>query len=236
MKTQNRIYIVGGIHGNELFGLKILGKLQPYSGNNLQICVANISAVAKNKRYIESDLNRSFGHQPTETLESTLAKTIVRDIEKFGPDIVIDLHTSVTKVGKVAILAKNFHKLVSIAEKLGMERAVVMPDAINKGSLIGQFPDIGIALEIGRDLRSDKLAEEIADRLRHLLTVDLSDAKHTLHSEVYEVIRRVEKHETKGLRYANFKHNTLLDGYPFLMGESNYADIAGFLAQKVKPN
>ena len=84
------------------------------------------------------------------------------DYARLVPQIV---GSQTVDIGLVAILASEHQSLIRVAKNLGVSKIAVMPDFIASKSLIGQFPDRSICLEVGRGLRSDKLAETLAQRI-----------------------------------------------------------------------
>ncbi|GAB7091830.1 hypothetical protein JCM18237_21010 [Halorubrum luteum] len=93
----DRIAIVGGIHGDEPAGRRIIERLAETLDNEgpktVQLIVANEPALAAGERYTETDLNRSFpGDLDGDTYESVLAARLTRLLE--GCDAVLALHTS----------------------------------------------------------------------------------------------------------------------------------------------
>ncbi len=109
-----KIYVIACVHGDEVFGLKVLTRLQVLQNSNITIRVANLEAIAKKKRFIETDLNRSFAMESTKSLEAKLAQQIKSEIAFINPDLIIDLHTSAVKVDRVAILASNNPELLTL--------------------------------------------------------------------------------------------------------------------------
>jgi succinylglutamate desuccinylase len=223
-----KIYVVACQHGDENFGLKVLNHLKKYVNANLVAVVGNPRAVAKKVRFIESDLNRSFGPFPSDTAESRLANQIVLDIDRHSPDFVIDIHTSIVEVNEVAIVAEPNKKVIGLAKALGVDYAAVMPESINQNTLIGQFRDKALSLEFGVGLRSDELAADVAERINNLSLGRHDNQKKTF--KVLKIDRLIEKREAVEVELANYVYNEKLGGYPFLTGKDNYAEHAGFLA------
>jgi succinylglutamate desuccinylase len=223
-----KIYVIACQHGDEVFGLKVLNHLKCYTNKNIVTAIGNPKAVAKKVRFIESDLNRSFGAVTKMTLESQMADQIVLDIDKHNPDFIIDLHTSVVEVNEVAILAESNPKVISLSKALGVDYAAVMPESINQNTLIGQFRDKALSLEFGVGLRSDELAANVAERINKLSSGKLVHQKKTI--KVLKINRLIEKREAVEVELANYVYNEKLGGYPFLTGKDNYAEHAGFLA------
>lgn len=222
MKT----YLLVAMHGDEQFGLKVAGKVQQ---NNQNVCVrvGHPEAVAKHVRFIESDLNRSFKPALT-TLESQLAKSIKREAAQYKPDYIIDVHCSYSNVGKVGIVAQLTPTTLYLAEALGMEAVVIMPNTAH--SFIGCFADIAISIEYGKNFRSDKLAQDIANKIKNLKTKhERSDAK----IPIYKVFGKIDKNFEDLATIRNLHYNAKLKGYPFLAGLNTYEHMGGFLAKKI---
>lgn len=99
MVKKKRILIIGATHGNELLGVKlyqrILRKRLPLI-ENIDFLVGNPRAYAAKKRYLESDLNRSYGKVQPVTYEEQRATEIAAYVKQTKPDIVLDMHTTVT--------------------------------------------------------------------------------------------------------------------------------------------
>ncbi len=222
-----KIYVIGAQHGNELFGLKILAHLQALDHPSIKLRIGNLEAIAKKRRYIESDLNRSFGEGPNTSLEHTLAAHIQSEIEAYQPDLILDLHTSRGKVGVVGIAASISPHLNHLAARLGMTRLVTMPESIASNSLIGQYPETSLSLEFGTGQRSDALALKTARAIVGLL--ESPQQNRSTKIPHYIVKRMIGNHEAPGDQLENYTYNQTLDGYPFLVGKNTYSEFRGFL-------
>jgi succinylglutamate desuccinylase len=118
MSKINRVLIVGGTHGNEITGIYLIKKFERHPDliqrQNLKIftLLANPEAYAIAKRYVDTDLNRSFRHQdlgnPHLTgYEAQRAKEIYHTFGTGGTqaaDFVIDLHSTTANMGLTIIL------------------------------------------------------------------------------------------------------------------------------------
>ena len=98
-----RVAIVGGIHGDEPAGERIVRRLADElgrldgpddgSGGLVRLIVANEPALAAETRYTDADLNRSFpGDADSDEYERALAPRLAAELE--GMDAVLALHTS----------------------------------------------------------------------------------------------------------------------------------------------
>ncbi len=108
-----------------------------------------------------------------------------------------------------------------------MKYLAVMPTTISSQSLIGVHPEKSICIELGKDLRSDALAQELAENIDNLTRVS---AKHLSKLSLFNVERIISREEAKGLTLQNYVFSKELNGFPFLTGENNYKDHRGFLA------
>ena len=225
-----KIFVIAAIHGDELFGLKIIGRIKKYFKNEILIRVGHPEAIAKRKKFIEEDLNRSFNSKK-QSVESQIAKDIKKEITNSVADLIIDIHTSIVSVGKVAIVAKHNPLTEYVAQALSMDVLVIMPKSLTKTALIGCFPNKSISIEFGRDNKSDTLASEIAKKIESL---NFSKSKKNSNNlPIFQVYDQIDKNY-KGLStIKNLVFNKELGGYPFLAGLNTYKSIGGFLAKKI---
>lgn len=221
--------VIAGVHGNEQFGLKILGKLQQLQCTNVELHVAHPEAIAKHVRYVMHDLNRSFGDEKINSVEYGIARTLSQKIRAENYNLVIDLHTSTVAVGYVAVLASAAPALSTIAKFLDVEHIAIMPNDIAQQALIGVCPEVSICLEFGQYLRSDKLALEVAQSIQRLTVGNLFQDP-TRSVDVYHIDRVITRDEATGLSLRNYEYEECLSGYPFLTGTDNYLEHRGFLA------
>lgn len=224
------VYVIAAQHGDELFGLKVLAHLEALGLPNIKLKIGHPEAIAKKRRFIDRDLNRSFGDSTYDGREFNIAQRITSEILECNPDIILDLHTSRGNVGKVAIAASTSPILQTIAAHLGMEHFVTMPRSIAKVSLIGQFPERAMSLEFGAGQRSDRLAQDVANAIARLQDQTLH--KSSTKIAHYIVERMIENHEAKDQSLVNYQFNPALNGYPFLVGKNTYSEFRGFLAHR----
>ena len=115
------VLVVGGTHGNELTGVKLLARLRNHPQElarrtfTADTLLANEAAIARNCRYLEQDLNRCFSNpllnQAPENLEQARAQELNR---QFGPkgadsrtDWIIDLHTTTANMGVTLVVQQH---------------------------------------------------------------------------------------------------------------------------------
>jgi len=119
------VLIVGGTHGNELTGIKLVEYWQKskkeldYKSFELSYLIANPKACQANKRYLDQDLNRCFqlsdlNNPLLDGKEQKRAKEINQQIGPKGnskTDFIIDLHTSTANMQTNIVITKidRFH-------------------------------------------------------------------------------------------------------------------------------
>jgi len=114
--------ITGGTHGNELTGVYLVKKWQ----NNPELIqrsnfetitkLMNTRAIQEVRRYVDQDLNRSFGihdlaNDDLDAYEAKLAKALNEELGKKGSsepniDFIVDLHTTTANMG-LSIVVSN---------------------------------------------------------------------------------------------------------------------------------
>lgn len=229
----NKIYVVAALHGDEPFGLKVLAHLYSLNDGRVITRIGHPEAVAKRREFLEANLNRSFAPDTKPSKEAQIAQRILADIKKEKPDLIIDLHTCECNVGKSAIIPNEDPKLINVAKRLGMEYVFIGVPSITRVGLIGQNPDKSIILEFGRGLRSDRLAELLAERIVGLLD-EPSESSEDATIPVYSDSCLIERSAATDLELLNYVFNERLGGYPYLVGKNTYIDYVGFMAKKVK--
>ncbi len=103
-----KILIIGATHGNELLGIKLYQRLLIKHSpllEHVDFIIGNPRAYAKNVRFIEQDLNRSYQDSSSKTYEAHRAQEIKKYIEQTKPNIVLDMHTTTCKQPNCLIIA-----------------------------------------------------------------------------------------------------------------------------------
>lgn len=119
--------LVGGLHGNEVAGIKAINEVfhairlhrVPINGTLIGLA-GNLQAIAKNRRFIDYDLNRCWTddfihkvykkrHTLAEDIElKTLHQTILEYKDHDYPEkILIDLHTTSSEKGNFIVVPGN---------------------------------------------------------------------------------------------------------------------------------
>lgn len=206
-----KIQFVTGMHGNEPMPVLALASL------SVKQIVANPKALSKAVRFVQKDLNASFGTTGN-SYEENRAKEILKAISKSS--LVIDLHTFTAPSEPFVIIVDL--ALKEFAASLGFKHVVYMKHNIKKGHALINYRN-GVSVELGnhKDSKSFKNAIELVKTIQ-----DKKVKKHKVKFyEVYDIIRKSGK-------YINFKKHK--EGFiPILAGENAYK-FPGLKARVIK--
>ncbi len=158
-KTGPRLFLLSGIHGNEVIGIKVIKKIiqdfnldklpsgQTYQNNDIQgelfIGYGNIEAIKINKRSTDNniDLNRVF--QPDFIINNQIIKNSSYEIKRakellpllLKTDILIDLHNTYKKSIAFVCLEKNKKQHSLLYNYLDVEHILTDPQNILSSDL-----------------------------------------------------------------------------------------------------
>ncbi|MBV6627640.1 MAG: aspartoacylase [Rivularia sp. (in: Bacteria)] len=158
-----RVALVGGTHGGELTGVFLVKKFQQSpqtiqrDGVDTITLIANEKAVAMSRRYVDTDLNRTFKPEDLKNpqlnnYEQSLAKRIVRQIEQEKIDLIIDLHSTTANMGLTIILCDRNPYLLQLAAyltKVNPEVKILLYTLQKNSSHLRSLTELGITIEVG---------------------------------------------------------------------------------------
>ena len=203
------LYYITAMHGDECMPTLAL------AATNIPQLIANPKALSIGKRWVDADLNASFGLR-AKTYESRRAREVLGQIPKKA--IVVDFHTTDTANVPFAIIVDP--AMLSLALKTGLRHIVYMKHNIKKGHALINHRN-GVSVEAGKHKDAQSFDTTLAV-VKNLQRGKLRKAG------LYEVYGKL----TKPGKYTNFKLHK--DGfYPVLAGESSY-NFYGLKARKVK--
>ena len=160
--------ITGGTHGNELTGVYLVKKWQ----NNPELIkrsnfktitkLMNIQAIKEVRRYVDQDLNRSFGlhdlaDESLDTHEAKLAKELNDVLGKKGSeepnvDFIVDLHTTTANMG-LSIVVSNLSavtwRAIAYLSKMEPSLKVYRWKGDIENSFVDSMAPHGFAIEVG---------------------------------------------------------------------------------------
>jgi len=158
-----KVVIVGGTHGNEKSGIFLIQKFLKHQellprGHAYKFCIGNPLATRSHCRYLDHDLNRSFGKPlvPKSSREGARAAELKADIEAWAqgePFFLIDFHTSTANMGTALVLSRkdrlSAHAVAGAITEIPQGRVVFNTEA-NKGqSFLESLAPHGVLLEVG---------------------------------------------------------------------------------------
>jgi succinylglutamate desuccinylase len=241
-----------GTHGDEMIGFKVekeIKKLKLLKGE-LVVNIANPKAVELRKRFIESDLNRSFPGNARGTHEEKLSSSMLPLIK--SADIVIDIHSTTSELKDALIVTRLNKEIKKYIDIIGPKYLLYMT-ATKNNALISNAK-VGIAFEYGKDKSKEAIQNTVIGIKRLLLYLGMIADKTSLSkvkTRCFNVFKTISKPKDaklqsnirnyslvrKGHVYASYAGNKLIakqDFYPILFGERNYKDIFGFAGKLVK--
>ncbi|NEQ95781.1 MAG: aspartoacylase [Cyanothece sp. SIO2G6] len=163
MKHVRNVLIVGGVHGNELNGVYLVKTLEQQRSQltrshlSATTLLANPEAIRRNRRYVDTDLNRCFDPKDLTTANITLheqqvAQQIYTQVQDRGVDFVVDLHTTTANMGLTLILSSDHPLNVAIAAYLATISPLVKILLLSPQSAIKRLRGLcplGFTLEAG---------------------------------------------------------------------------------------
>lgn len=209
--------IIYCLHGDEIVTEEIAKQLNKDYG--IKIILGNPKARKKEVRFIESDLNRSFGK--TGTYEAERALALSEELKQINDDLTIDLHTTTANMPPIGIITSE--EQLSLAGRLGIENLVLMNKKFSTGGSLIENVDNSISIEIHADSASVETAKKI-------ILAGLNKEQKINSFNIYEVIDIINK------EYVQKPVTNLValeDGtYPIFYGEKSYKDIAYLKTRK----
>lgn len=165
-KLVRRVAVVGGTHGNERVGVELVKQwvrdAAPLQRPTVQTTplLGNPAAVTLWQRYVDKDLNRQFeeGCTETESVEGARARYLVSRLGANGTDaadFLIDLHSSSSNVGVMAILCAGASDLTALRLVHHLQkhfpdlRVGLWPNSRAKAFSMDSVCPSGITFEIG---------------------------------------------------------------------------------------
>jgi len=130
-----KILVIGGMHGNETLGLKVVKLFQDNPVLEVDTLLANEQAIGGNCRFVGQDLNRSFpGDSKSDKYELKRASEILKIARKY--DVVLDFHNTYCPENDCGFVGETASdKLTDVAWVLGLDKVIVADyDCINKAS------------------------------------------------------------------------------------------------------
>ena len=219
-KRVKKIAITGGTHGNELTGVYLVNKFKTdpsiVTRESFETIVmhTNKKAIEKCTRYIDKDLNRTFGesdlNDPNKSSYEELAAKLIN--QTLGPkgadsptvDFIVDLHSTTSNMG-LSIVIDNNNKLTwqvaaYLKEKEPRVNIFRWKGDTGDASFVHSIAPNGFAIEVGAipqgviraDLffETEKLVHHILDYFEMLNRGEIEKKYESI--EIYDYIELVD--------------------------------------------
>lgn len=149
--SELRILVLGGMHGNEKLGINLVTLLKQKPIKGVSALIANPRAVKDGVRYVETDLNRSFGVSQDKTYETSRAQYLTEYVKGF--DLVLDFHNTQTSNNNCGFVGINYDpRLLTLLKVAGLANCIEADyNCINK------YCRNVVSIEISQNDRLDKV-------------------------------------------------------------------------------
>jgi len=254
--SRPRILINICSHGNETIGLKVqeLFAGKEIKNGSLTFHIGNSEALEQNKRFIESDLNRSFPGSLSGTKEEVIAANMMEYVPQF--DYVFDIHSTVSDIKDCLIIEDDSVEMQKLIAATTHAKTALHMTATKGNSLFTAcrteekiIPAVAFEYGDNSDEVAKKVYEDLSAMIDHITGVETENKKTTITQ--YECYKPFPKSDGDILsetirNYELIKRGTVVgytedkepiiapeDFYPILFGETNYKTIFGFMGRNV---
>ena len=155
--------VVGLVHGNEPCGVAAIDSLRDFKPEKgtLILIKANLEAAKENKRYLETNLNRSFPGKEDGSFEEKIAYELFPFVQMC--DYLLDLHSTSQDSEPFIIINEDNGARHKLGSKLGIKNYIELGGLV-KGTLMDN-DSVKLTVECGQhDLESTK---EVAIKVAH---------------------------------------------------------------------
>ncbi len=207
-----RVAIVGCVHGDEPLGKYVIGslitKLEVIRGS-VNFFIAHPLALQKHKRFLETDLNRSFPGKKNGSIEEKIAYDLRKILAQF--DIVIDIHSTNSNFDSLAIITKYNTKTRNLLEKVPIKNIGLAKPSVFGGNELITHTKFGIALEYGPNKNGDNYPMVTNHVLQILVNLGMitGNKKMFPKKDVYTISGQYKVPQ-------NFKQNTSLKDFKLI--------------------
>lgn len=195
------ILLTGLTHGDETIGLQIINlilqeiKTNLNLGKNVNFKIAfllnNVEAYKKNIRFIESDLNRSFGSEEKNTKEKKRAQEIENIISQFKIELLLDLHQTIEITNSAFVVIPESEDLIQLSNRITKQYPIVTfsPSGFShKGKTLIEYAKsksiLALVYEIGQKGFNDAQADEFKKLVLSLADLDINQLRSSSNSPI----------------------------------------------------
>lgn len=225
-----KILAIISTHGNELLGPNILSYMLNKRSELLEyvdFMVANPRAYSQNVRYVESDLNRSYGSN-LGTYEARRSKAIEDRIKLLQPELVLDFHTTTAEQPDLLITANIEDKVSRDFINASAIKDVLVVEPLNDITTVAPH---FVAYEVSNSHLNADLYERICTDIRKYLDGKASDQEHAFYKMIGKILPE-EVRADSGLE--NFVYSNTLGAIPSFLGEEAYRQDGTYVGFKLE--
>lgn len=229
-KTKPVVTIVACMHGDETFGLTVVDffkdRLDQFPG--LQLVIANEEAVAQNKRFIETDLNRSFPGNVNGSKEERLAVELFEVVRSSS--YVLDIHNTTSDILMTPIVTGMDDQTKRIINLCSSKEIAYIQKPLSDKALGGQMQGC-VSLEFVFAYAQTQQAKlDVENIIDGLLANESQIPKMR---EVFYIDGSIPKSKELPKQVKNFQYISTLGVYPFLLYERAYTNLHALSASKM---
>jgi len=219
----NKILILSATHGDEDFSIPIINKLKQTF--KFDWIISNPRALKLNKRFYQSDLNRSGpGNLSSKKYEVRRAFELINIAKKY--DYVIDIHGTLSNTGVFIILPDPNWENIELAKKFDIKNIVLWPSLKPTGPLT-QFIPNSLEIECG-----PKNLPKTARELENVLKKFLKQKPRKTSQNFYIVTGKVKTAQNNKLK--SFKPTRINDQTIIPLMPGQYQGFSSYCLQKLK--
>ena len=225
-----KILAIISTHGNELLGPNVLAYMLSKRSKlleDIEFIIANPRAYAKNVRYVESDLNRSYG-LGLDTYEGQRAKTIEERIRLLKPELVLDFHTTTAEQLDILITADKDNEVVQRFINSSAVKDVLVVEPLNDITTVA--PNF-VAYEVPNSHLNDDLYEQICADIARYLDGKIINQERTFYKMTGKILPEEERNIAD---LKNFVYNDELQAIPAFLGEEAYKQDGTYAGFRLK--
>jgi succinylglutamate desuccinylase len=220
------LLVTGLMHGDEVVGIEIINSILTEtlrSNKKFSISIAfllcNIEAAKASKRFIQTDLNRSFLVKDVITTEHKRAVEIASIVKRSK--FILDLHQTIEPTEKEFFIFEHIPKLIKIAHSLLPEIPIVtfsLGGFSESGKTVLEFAttvgSTALAIECGEKGYNPQITTKIVKLIYKLINkLELNDLPETTESiEVNNLSKSIVNEEGSYLIKGLKNHMKLIKG------------------------
>lgn len=195
---------LGVVHGNEVLGLPVLNQILqnllsgPCRGSlEFYFAIGNLPAARLNRRFVEVDLNRSFGRNSHEFLETRRALEL-QELMLKPCDYVLDFHQTVCPTkNPFFILEYSQGKTLDFVQQINPGWPTVLQfeaigdeSGLSSDEYLLRQGKVGVALELGQMGSTDYLIDGISTGLRAIDVLEGLGRKSSISNPMLQIADR----------------------------------------------